>query len=96
MQKAFPDLFEAQPDLLFQLVTMLNPTVLRDSNVPVCTTTQVSYCHLFVTHSCVSIDVWHLEVRVVTFLLAMFSFDFFMVVVNSFYLARRAISAYAI
>ncbi|XP_073385841.1 lysine-specific demethylase JMJ17 isoform X3 [Physcomitrium patens] len=40
MQKSFPDLFEAQPDLLFQLVTMLNPTVLRDSNVPVCTTTQ--------------------------------------------------------
>lgn len=43
MQKSFPDLFEAQPDLLFQLVTMLNPTVLRDSNVPVCTTTQVSW-----------------------------------------------------
>ena len=41
MQRAFPDLFEAQPDLLFQLVTMLNPTVLRDSGVPVCTTTQV-------------------------------------------------------
>jgi hypothetical protein len=41
MQKSFPDLFEAQPDLLFQLVTMLNPTVLRDSGVPVCTTTQV-------------------------------------------------------
>ncbi|KAG0563907.1 hypothetical protein KC19_8G068600 [Ceratodon purpureus] len=40
MQKSFPDLFEAQPDLLFQLVTMLNPTVLRDSGVPVCTTTQ--------------------------------------------------------
>ncbi|XP_073385886.1 lysine-specific demethylase JMJ17 [Physcomitrium patens] len=40
MQKSFPDLFEAQPDLLFQLVTMLNPIVLRDSNVPVCTTTQ--------------------------------------------------------
>ncbi|KAG6545509.1 hypothetical protein Mapa_013111 [Marchantia paleacea] len=40
MQKAFPDLFEAQPDLLFQLVTMLNPTVLRDNGVPVCTTVQ--------------------------------------------------------
>jgi histone demethylase JARID1 len=41
MQKAFPDLFEAQPDLLFQLVTMLNPEVVRDSGVPVCTTVQV-------------------------------------------------------
>lgn len=50
MQKAFPDLFEAQPDLLFQLVTMLNPTVLRDSNVPVCTTTQVRYCGLLVSN----------------------------------------------
>jgi histone demethylase JARID1 len=40
MQKAFPDLFEAQPDLLFQLVTMLNPEVVRDSGVPVCTTVQ--------------------------------------------------------
>jgi histone demethylase JARID1 len=41
MQKAFPDLFEAQPDLLFQLVTMLNPEVVQDSGVPVCTTVQV-------------------------------------------------------
>jgi histone demethylase JARID1 len=40
MQKAFPDLFEAQPDLLFQLVTMLNPEVVQDSGVPVCTTVQ--------------------------------------------------------
>jgi histone demethylase JARID1 len=40
MQKAFPDLFEAQPDLLFQLVTMLSPEVVRDNGVPVCTTVQ--------------------------------------------------------
>ncbi|KAL2610474.1 hypothetical protein R1flu_029047 [Riccia fluitans] len=40
MQKAFPDLFAAQPDLLFQLVTMLNPSVLRDNGIPVCTTVQ--------------------------------------------------------
>eukprot|EP01018_Ginkgo_biloba_P033354 Gb_26073 [translate_table: standard] len=40
MRKAFPDLFEAQPDLLFQLVTMLNPTVLKGSGVPVYTTLQ--------------------------------------------------------
>lgn len=70
MQKAFPDLFEAQPDLLFQLVTMLNPTVLRDSNVPVCTTTQVCCCRLFVKNLLVRMDVWNLEVLVVTFLLA--------------------------
>ena len=44
MHKMFPDLFEAQPDLLFQLVTMLNPKVLHDNNVPVCTTIQVC-CH---------------------------------------------------
>lgn len=40
MHKTFPDLFEAQPDLLFQLVTMLNPKVLCDNDVPVCTTIQ--------------------------------------------------------
>jgi hypothetical protein len=43
MQKAFPDLFEAQPDLLFQLVTMLSPEVVRDNGVPVCTTVQVPH-----------------------------------------------------
>jgi histone demethylase JARID1 len=46
MQKAFPDLFEAQPDLLFQLVTMLNPEVVQDSGVPVCTTVQVCVCFI--------------------------------------------------
>ncbi|EFJ09775.1 hypothetical protein SELMODRAFT_955, partial [Selaginella moellendorffii] len=40
MRSTFPDLFHAQPDLLFQLVTMLNPAVLRDKGVPVCTTLQ--------------------------------------------------------
>ncbi|KAG9441229.1 hypothetical protein H6P81_017083 [Aristolochia fimbriata] len=35
MRKTLPDLFDAQPDLLFQLVTMLNPTVLQDNGVPV-------------------------------------------------------------
>eukprot|EP00250_Pteridium_aquilinum_P019210 c24343_g1_i1 orf=340-6093(+) len=40
MHKTFPDLFEAQPDLLFQLVTMLNPKVLRENDVPVYTTIQ--------------------------------------------------------
>lgn len=87
MQKAFPDLFEAQPDLLFQLVTMLNPTVLRDSNVPVCTTTQVRYCRLFVKHLLVSIIVWNSEVLVVTFRLAKFPSDIFMDVMRSFYVS---------
>eukprot|EP00249_Psilotum_nudum_P018459 c26816_g1_i1 orf=766-3156(-) len=40
MRKTFPDMFEAQPDLLFQLVTMLNPKVLIENNVPVSTTVQ--------------------------------------------------------
>ncbi|XP_050266962.1 lysine-specific demethylase JMJ17 isoform X1 [Quercus robur] len=35
MQKTLPDLFDAQPDLLFQLVTMLNPSVLQENGVPV-------------------------------------------------------------
>lgn len=35
MRKALPDLFEAQPDLLFQLVTMLNPSILLENGVQV-------------------------------------------------------------
>ncbi|XP_074264811.1 lysine-specific demethylase JMJ17-like [Silene latifolia] len=35
MRSCLPDLFDAQPDLLFQLVTMLNPSVLQESGVPV-------------------------------------------------------------
>lgn len=35
MRNSLPDLFDAQPDLLFQLVTMLNPSVLQEHNVPV-------------------------------------------------------------
>ncbi|XVF51494.1 hypothetical protein PTKIN_Ptkin04bG0189600 [Pterospermum kingtungense] len=35
MRECLPDLFDAQPDLLFQLVTMLNPSVLRENGVPV-------------------------------------------------------------
>ncbi|KAI3710834.1 hypothetical protein L2E82_40628 [Cichorium intybus] len=35
MRNSLPDLFDAQPDLLFQLVTMLNPSVLQENNVPV-------------------------------------------------------------
>lgn len=35
MRSCLPDLFDAQPDLLFQLVTMLNPSVLQENGVPV-------------------------------------------------------------
>ncbi|XP_073220782.1 lysine-specific demethylase JMJ17 isoform X2 [Cicer arietinum] len=35
MRSSLPDLFDAQPDLLFQLVTMLNPSVLQENEVPV-------------------------------------------------------------
>ncbi|XP_059661778.1 lysine-specific demethylase JMJ17 isoform X2 [Cornus florida] len=35
MRKSLPDLFDVQPDLLFQLVTMLNPSVLQENGVPV-------------------------------------------------------------
>lgn len=35
MRKTLPDLFETQPDLLFQLVTMLNPSVLQENGVSV-------------------------------------------------------------
>ncbi|XP_009617976.2 lysine-specific demethylase JMJ17 isoform X2 [Nicotiana tomentosiformis] len=35
MRNSLPDLFDAQPDLLFQLVTMLNPRVLQENGVPV-------------------------------------------------------------
>ncbi|XP_073316103.1 lysine-specific demethylase JMJ17 [Primulina huaijiensis] len=40
MRDSLPDLFEAQPDLLFQLVTMLNPSVLLAKGVPVCSILQ--------------------------------------------------------
>ncbi|PVH47195.1 hypothetical protein PAHAL_4G000400 [Panicum hallii] len=35
MRQVLPDLFDAQPDLLFHLVTMLNPSILRANGVPV-------------------------------------------------------------
>ncbi|XP_008437262.1 lysine-specific demethylase JMJ17 isoform X3 [Cucumis melo] len=40
MRNSLPDLFDAQPDLLFQLVTMLNPSVLQQNGVPVYTVQQ--------------------------------------------------------
>lgn len=43
MRKTFPDLFDTQPDLLFQLVTMLNPSVLQENGVSVYGVLQVQY-----------------------------------------------------
>ncbi|XP_038906803.1 lysine-specific demethylase 5B isoform X2 [Benincasa hispida] len=40
MRNSLPDLFDTQPDLLFQLVTMLNPSVLQENGVPVYTVQQ--------------------------------------------------------
>ena len=35
MKQTAPELFECQPDLLHQLVTLLSPSVLMDHNIPV-------------------------------------------------------------
>ncbi|KAI9464290.1 jumonji superfamily protein [Russula earlei] len=40
IKKEAPDLFEAQPDLLFQLVTLMNPKRLTDEGVRVCACNQ--------------------------------------------------------
>lgn len=37
MKKLAPELFESQPDLLHQLVTIMNPNVLMQHGVPVST-----------------------------------------------------------
>lgn len=36
MKQAAPELFESQPDLLHQLVTICNPNILMNAGVPVC------------------------------------------------------------
>jgi len=38
MKKLTPELFEYQPDLLHQLVTIMNPNILMAHGVPVCNT----------------------------------------------------------
>ncbi|KAK7866457.1 hypothetical protein R5R35_008978 [Gryllus longicercus] len=40
MKKAAPELFHSQPDLLHQLVTIMNPNILMAEGVPVCRTDQ--------------------------------------------------------
>lgn len=40
MKEAAPELFEAQPDLLHQLVTIINPNALTSKGVPVVRTNQ--------------------------------------------------------
>lgn len=39
MKKLAPELFDSQPDLLHQLVTIMNPNVLMEHGVPVCSLT---------------------------------------------------------
>ena len=40
MKKAAPELFEAQPDLLHHLVTIINPNTLMNAGVPIVRTNQ--------------------------------------------------------
>ncbi|PNF26510.1 Lysine-specific demethylase 5A [Cryptotermes secundus] len=40
MKMAAPELFQSQPDLLHQLVTIMNPNILMQGGVPVCRTDQ--------------------------------------------------------
>jgi [histone H3]-trimethyl-L-lysine4 demethylase len=40
IKKEAPDLFEAQPDLLFQLVTLMHPERVRNAGVRVCAANQ--------------------------------------------------------
>lgn len=54
MKKLAPELFDSQPDLLHQLVTIMNPNVLIEHGVPVgqntystCTPTSSGFCFDF-------------------------------------------------
>lgn len=42
MSKIAPELFEATPDLLHQLVTICNPNILQQKNVPIYRTNQAA------------------------------------------------------
>lgn len=44
MRKLAPELFESQPDLLHQLVTIMNPNTLMSYGVPVCCCDSWSHC----------------------------------------------------
>lgn len=54
MRELAPELFESQPDLLHQLVTIMNPNVLMEHGVPVSlfaspfSVCNVKFCILFV------------------------------------------------
>lgn len=45
MKKLAPELFESQPDLLHQLVTIMNPNTLMSHGVPVCHQAFVFFPH---------------------------------------------------
>lgn len=45
MKKLAPELFESQPDLLHQLVTIMNPNTLMNNGVPVTSSAYLSLLH---------------------------------------------------
>lgn len=49
MKKLTPELFEFQPDLLHQLVTIMNPNILMAHGVPVSNTHQTQYVLSFLS-----------------------------------------------
>lgn len=71
MRKALPDLFEAQPDLLFQLVTMLNPSILLENGVQVYGVLQVSEMEMIYQKYMLCIlniltwDIFQLPIRII-------------------------------
>lgn len=55
MKKLAPELFESQPDLLHQLVTIMNPNTLMAHGVPVSHTHAWSFTHTshMLYHRCI-------------------------------------------
>lgn len=45
MKKLAPELFESQPDLLHQLVTIMNPNTLMNNGVPVNKNSEDKFAH---------------------------------------------------
>lgn len=51
MKKLAPELFDSQPDLLHQLVTIMNPNVLMEHGVPVCSLVGLTFRPILVMSS---------------------------------------------
>lgn len=58
MKKLTPELFEFQPDLLHQLVTIMNPNILMAHGVPVSNTHQAQDLHRFVSEHVLGVKHW--------------------------------------